>query len=70
MPTTKNVTGEHAYLAACEKIEALEAALYAGRRLRAHAIAKMREEGKSWAEIEEITGLTRQRLNAITRDFA
>jgi len=71
-PTTKKriVTGEQAYQVACEKIEALETALHHSRALRAHAIAQMRDEGKTWAEIEEITGLTRQRLNAITRDFA
>lgn len=68
--TTKKSAGERGYAVATEKITALETALAAGRHLRARSISQMRDDGYSWAQIESVTGLTRQRLNAILRDHA
>jgi hypothetical protein len=64
---SRKSAGEQAYATATEKLVALEAAAATARHLRARAIQRMRDDGYSWARIEETTGLTRQRLNAIVR---
>jgi predicted transcriptional regulator len=66
---TSTATPVKAYRAAVERIEAYERQLYLARRLRVDAIRAMRDAGMTWAQIEEETGLTRQRLNQLVREF-
>jgi hypothetical protein len=63
--TAKKSAGERAFAIASEKIEQLELAAEHARHLRARAIEQMRADGYSWAQIESVTGLTRQRLHKI-----
>lgn len=65
--TTKTAT--KAYHGAVENITRLERSLELARRLRADAVRGMRDAGMTWAQIEEETGLTRQRLNKLTNDW-
>ncbi len=67
--TTQKTAGERAWALAAEKIDAFETALAAARHLQARAVVTMRAEGLRWAQIEEITGRSRQRLNVIVRDY-
>lgn len=69
MATTTIATATKAYTTAVDKIDALEKSLHHARRLRANSIRAMRDTGMPWADIQELTGLTRQRLNQLVREF-
>ena len=57
------------YRIALEQITAAEERLRIARQARADAVRQMRTARMPRAEIEEITGLSRQRLSQLLRDF-
>lgn len=57
------------YRVALDRIAAAEEVLRLARQARADAVRQMRSARMPWAEIEENTGLSRQRLSQLLRDF-
>lgn len=64
---TDTTTAINAWTRGTEALDDAENRIRQAHRLRANAVRAMRDARMTWAEIENVTGLTRQRLNQIIK---